>query len=85
MVNKKSTRFIAFTIKAANKRMKEEAKLKKIQREVAQRKRKFGCCSDLPTDTNWDAVYEEMAINRFYEDKRCKGCNNRMQHPMLHL
>ncbi len=75
MDNKKLTAFLAHTIKLANKRVKEEQHIKKLQRKAKIAKRNYGCGGDLPTDTNWDAIMAERNTNRFYTDKLCKGQN----------
>lgn len=82
MDNKKLTAFMAHTIKLANKRVKEEQHIRKVQRKAKISKRNYGCGGDLPTDTNWDAVMAERSTNRFYTDKLCKGCNALMADAM---
>lgn len=82
MDNKKLTAFMAHTIKLANKRVKEEQHIRKVQRKAKIAKRNYGCGGDLPTDTNWDAVMAECNTNRFYTDKLCKGCNARIADAM---
>lgn len=80
--NKKLTAFMAHTIKLANKRVKEEKHIQKIQRQAKLEKRNYGCGGNLPTDTDWDAVMAERNSNRFYADKQCKGCNARIADAM---
>ena len=75
MENKKLTAFMAHTIKMANKRIKEEKHIKKLQCQAKLAKRNYGCGGSLPTDTNWEAVMAERSTNRFYADKLCKGQN----------
>jgi len=75
MANKKLTAFMAHEIKMANKRIKAENHIKKIQHQMMLAKRNYGCGGRLPTDTDWEAVMAERQTNRFYEDKLCKGQN----------
>ena len=82
MDNKKLTKFLAYTIKLANKRVKEEQHIRKVQHKAKIATRNYGCGGDLPTDTDWDAVMAERNTNRFYTDKLCKGCNARMADAM---
>lgn len=82
MNNKKLTAFMAHTVKLANKRVKEEQHIKKIQRQAKIEKRNYGCGGHLPTDTDWDAVMEQRKTNRFFEDKLSKGQNAAMAHAM---
>lgn len=44
---------------------------------------KCGCNSNLPTDTDWDAVMSDRRTNRFFEDKTCKGINHYIEKQML--
>lgn len=75
MENKKITAFMAHTIKMANKRIKAENHLKKLQQQAKLAKRNYGCGGELSTDTDWEAVEAERHSNRFYMDKQCKGQN----------
>lgn len=76
MENKKITSFMAHTIKMANKRVKAENHIKKLQRQAQLAKRNYGCGGSLPTDTDWEAVMADRKTNRFYTDKLCKGHNS---------
>jgi hypothetical protein len=59
----------------ANKRVKEENRIKKLQRKAKLAKPNYWCNGDLPIKTDWDAVLLERNTNRFYQDKLCKGHN----------
>lgn len=76
MENKKLTAFMAHTIKMANKRVKEEKHIQKLQRQAKLAKRNYGCGGALLTDTDWEAVMADRHTNRFYTDKLCKGHNS---------
>lgn len=76
---------LAYDIKQAAKRQREQAHMDKLKREAlkAAKAAKCGHNSSLPTDTNWDAVMSDRHTNRFFEDATCKGINHYIEKQML--
>lgn len=71
----KITKALAYDIKMAAKRQREQAHLDKLKRAAlkAKKQAKFGGHSELPTDHDWEAIEAERT--RFFDDKRIKGAN----------
>ena len=80
--NKKLTEFIAHTLKLADMRVKEEQRIKKLQKKAKIAKRNYGCGGSLPTDTNWEAVMADHSTNRFYNDVHSKGSISRITYAL---
>ena len=85
MKNTKLTRFMAHTIKMANKRQQEENRRKKMIKAKAAAQRTWGGHSELPTDTDWEAAMKFEHDTRFGEDKKVKGQNARISDCMCRL
>lgn len=85
MKNKKITKEIAFDIKMAAKRQREEAHLAKLKRTAARKANKPTCGkhSALPTDHNWEAINADRS--RFFDDKLVKGANRRIEYIICNL
>ena len=85
MKNKKITKEIAFDIKMAAKRQREEAHLAKLKRTAARKAKKPTCGthSELPTDHNWEAINADRS--RFFDDKLVKGANRRIEYVICNL
>ncbi|NUL20229.1 hypothetical protein HUN27_25725, partial [Agrobacterium tumefaciens] len=66
---------LAYNIKMAAKRQREQAHLDKLKRAAlkAKKQTKFGGHSELPTDHDWESIEAERT--RFFDDKRIKGAN----------
>lgn len=66
---------LAYDIKMAARRQREQAHLDKLKRAAlkAKKQAKFGGHSELPTDHDWEAIEAERS--RFFDDKRIKGAN----------
>lgn len=75
MKNKKISRALAYDIKMAAKKQREQMHLDKLKRAAlkAKKQAKFGGHSELPTDHDWEAIEAERT--RFFDDKRVKGAN----------
>lgn len=86
MKNKKLTKAIAFDIKMAAKRQREEAHLAKLKRTAARKAKKPMCGknSALPTDHDWEAINADRD-NRFFDDKLVKGANRRIEYSICNL
>lgn len=73
-----SDKFLQHALKQAAKKQKEANHMRKIQNAARTLKHKrYGGHSELATDTDWDAVMTSAHnhSNRFFDDKRVKGCN----------
>ena len=80
------TRFIAYQFKLAAKRQKEQNRLKNMTKTAKVKKRNYGCHSELPTDTKWDDVFQDMRSgHRFYDDKQVKGRNSMLTKAICQL
>ena len=84
MKNKKLTKELAFDIKMAAKRKREEDRLTKLIRLTSRKAKKPTCGknSALPTDYSWEAINVD---SRFFEDKRIKGANRRIEYSICNL
>jgi hypothetical protein len=81
----KITKALAYDIKMAAKRQREQAHVAKLKRAAlnAKKKAKFGGHSELPTDHDWEAIEAERS--RFFDDKRIKGANRSIEYAICNL
>jgi hypothetical protein len=81
----KITKALAYDIKMAAKRQREQAHIAKLKRAAlnAKKKAKFGGHSELPTDHDWEAIEAERS--RFFDDKCIKGANRSIEYAICNL
>lgn len=83
--DKKATAFLAHAMKVAVRKQNELNHMKKLQNKAKAKAAapKCGRCSDLPTDHNWEQIAIDARTMRFYDDKRCKGANRKIEAVMV--
>lgn len=81
----KISKALAYDIKMAAKKQREQAHMDKLKRAAlkAKKKAKFGGHSELPTDHDWEAI--EADRTRFFDDKRIKGANRSIEYAICNL
>ncbi len=81
----KISKTLAYDIKMAARRQREQAHMDKLKRAAlnAKKKAKFGGHSELPTDHDWEAIEAERT--RFFDDKRIKGANRSIEYAICNL